>query len=160
MLSWSDYRRRSLPWRVRGVGRLVGVLIAMSLAVPAVSRAAEDDLHHHDQQGAAMILQVKPAVVGIITEVSAEVTIRCGKGDTYVVKPEPTRENGTGFLIHPDGWIATNGHVVEPFYTADENHVADFLEAAADAAAEPPWPSCPRASGRRDVAPSSRTRRT
>lgn len=134
VLSWSDHKRRSLPWGVRGVGRLVGVLIAMSLAVPAVSRAAEDELHHHDQQGAAMILRVKPAVVGIITEVSAEVTIRCGKGDTYVVKPEPTRENGTGFLIHPDGWIATNGHVVEPFYTADEDHVADFLEAAADAA--------------------------
>ena len=54
-----------------------------------------------------MILRVKPAVVGIITEVSAEVTIRCGKGDIYVVKPEPTRESGTGFLIHPDGWIAT-----------------------------------------------------
>jgi serine protease Do len=134
VLSRSDHKRRSLPWRVHGVGRLVGVLIAMSLAVPAVSRAAEDALHHHDQLGAAMILRVKPAVVGIITEVSAEVSIRCGKGDSYVVKPEPTRENGTGFLIHPDGWIATNGHVVEPFYTADEDHVADFLEAAADAA--------------------------
>ena len=48
----------------------------------------------------------------MIAEVSAELTIRRGKGDAHVMKPEPEWENGTGFLIHPDGWIATIGHLL------------------------------------------------
>ena len=85
----------------------------------------------------SMILRVKPAVVGIFTDVRAEVTIRCGKNGTYVVKPDPDTENGTGFIIHPDGWIATNGHVVKPVYKDDAEHIATFLQAAADAACGP-----------------------
>jgi hypothetical protein len=85
----------------------------------------------------AMILRVKPAVVGILTDVRAEVTIRCGQNDVYVVKPDPDRENGTGFVIHPDGWIATNGHVVKPVYKDDAEHIASFLQQAAEAACGP-----------------------
>jgi serine protease Do len=121
----------------RCVGGMVWLLLAVSLAVPTHALASANVLQYHDELEAAMILRIKPAVVGIITEVGAEVTIRCGAGGVYVVRPEATRENGTGFIIHPDGWIATNGHVVAPAYTDDEDHAADFLEAAADAACKP-----------------------
>lgn len=49
---------------------------AVHRVVPASSRAAGDALRRHAELGAAMILRTKPAVVGVITEVSAEVTIR------------------------------------------------------------------------------------
>jgi len=33
---------------------------------------------------------------------------------------------GTGFIIHPDGWIAPNGHVVEPFLGDEAEHRANL----------------------------------
>jgi len=88
----------------------------------------------------AMILQVKPAVVGIPTEVRAEVTIRCGDNDTYVVTPEPEIENGTEVIICPAGWIATNGNVVKPAY---EEQIAHFPELAAKATCGEGLPKSP-----------------
>src|SRR5262249_60680219 len=55
------------------------------------------------------LLRAKPAVVLIISEVSAEVTLNCGSGVTKVTPPV-FRETGTGWVIDGGGWGVTNGH--------------------------------------------------
>jgi hypothetical protein len=131
-----------MPWRRRDEGRhrwLGACAVAIGLvALPGFAAAGQRVLAERDAERVeAMILRVKPAVVGIVTDVRAEVTIRCGKNETYVVKPDPDTENGTGFIIHPDGWIATNGHVVKPVFKDDAEHIANFLQQAAETACGP-----------------------
>ena len=59
------------------------------------------------------MFRAKPAVVLVVAEVSAEVTVNCGSGPTTVTPPA-FRETGTGWFVDRRGWIITNGHVVEP----------------------------------------------
>jgi rhodanese-related sulfurtransferase len=61
------------------------------------------------------MLRAKPAVVLVISEVSTEVTLDCGSGSTKVTPPV-FRETGTGWFINGEGWVITNGHVVQPAY--------------------------------------------
>lgn len=59
------------------------------------------------------LLRVKPAVVLVIAEVAAEVTLDCGSGPLKVTPPA-VRETGTGWFIDGNGWVITNAHVVQP----------------------------------------------
>ncbi|HWT82878.1 MAG TPA: hypothetical protein VN648_29195, partial [Candidatus Methylomirabilis sp.] len=124
------------PRHSRAILWLMSIAATLVL-LPVLVLAGEITPDRYEEIVAARINRVLPAVVGILTDVRAEVTVRCGKDDIYVVKPDADRENGTGFIIHPDGWIATNGHVVKPVYKDDEEHVTDFLTQAATAACGP-----------------------
>src|SRR5438552_1334900 len=58
------------------------------------------------------LLRAKPAAVLVIAEVSSEVTLDCGSGVTKVTPPA-FRETGSGWFIDGNGWVITNGHVVQ-----------------------------------------------
>ena len=77
--------------------------------VPPVSDAATES----ELQSA--VFRAKPAVVMIMVRIGATATVRCSDGSTAVVQPGSIGELGSGSIIHPDGWIVTNGHVVQPY---------------------------------------------
>ena len=57
--------------------------------------------------------RAKPAVVLVVAEVASEVTLDCGSGPQKITPPV-YRETGTGWFLDADGWLITNGHVVQP----------------------------------------------
>jgi S1-C subfamily serine protease len=105
---------------------LLGLVFGLAVSMPSLALAGEYTRDRHERIVAAHIGRVLSGVVGIRAEVKAEVTVRCGPKGVDVVTPEGDRENGTGFVIHPDGWMATNGHVVMAIQKPDEEHVTHF----------------------------------
>jgi len=112
------------------------LLVALFSALPAWAGSGRGA---GDAELEASILLVRPAVVLISSQVNAEVTIRCGAGPVQVVRPDPYYETGSGFVVHPDGYVATNGHVVAASYRKknDPTLVDGFVQAAAQKACGP-----------------------
>lgn len=93
---------RRIAIAVTGLGFLAG------LALPAAAQKPDTVQE--------ILLRAKPAVVLVIAEVAAEVTLDCG-GGAQTVTPPVFRETGTGWFVDGRGWIITNGHVVQPAHT-------------------------------------------
>jgi S1-C subfamily serine protease len=108
--------------------RVHAVCTALALAAilgPLATRP--EAVHENEHDLKASILRAKPAVVLISSEVGAEVRVDCGAGITSTVTPPSHYETGSGFVIHPDGFIATNGHVVASHYEMDEREITAEL---------------------------------
>lgn len=84
------------------------------------------------------VFRAKPAVVMIAVRIGATATVRCSTGPPVVVRPGTIGELGSGSIIHPDGWIVTNGHVVQPYQEGAAGPFAvELLERAVASACAP-----------------------
>jgi S1-C subfamily serine protease len=105
------------------VAQLIGAA-AWLLLTGYAEAATESELQ-------SAVFRAKPAVVMIAVKIGAEATVRCGSGATSTVRPGAIGELGSGSIIHPDGWIVTNGHVVQPYQEgADGSFAAELAENA------------------------------
>jgi rhodanese-related sulfurtransferase len=98
-------------------------LVLLATSVPRAARAA-DVISLQE-----IILRAKPATVLVIAEVGSEVLLNCGSG-LKKTSPAPFRETGTGWLIDSNGWIVTNGHVVQPAHEGPPWVVQDQVQKA------------------------------
>jgi hypothetical protein len=100
-----------------------------------------------DAELQSAVFRAKPAVVMIGVEAGATAVVRCDGGQPVTVHPSPIRWIGSGSIIHPDGWIVTNGHVVEPFHDKNEGELgAELLRKAIAVACEAELQRLPEAS--------------
>src|SRR6266404_6286382 len=61
------------------------------------------------------LLRAKPAVVLVVAKISSKITLDYRTGPVKITPPV-FRETGTGWFLDADGWLMTNGHVVQPAY--------------------------------------------
>src|SRR2546426_11499115 len=99
-------------------------LILLAISAPASAARAADAISLQE-----MILRAKPATVLVVAEVGSEVLLDCGAG-LRKTRPAPFREPGTGWLIDSNGWIVTNGHVVQPAHEGPSWVAQDQIQKA------------------------------
>ena len=98
----------SMPTRWAALGVLGLGLIAGTVPPRGAFGATETELQ-------SAVFRAKPAVVMVGVRVGGTATVRCSEGPAVTVRPAVIGELGSGAIVHPDGWIVTNGHVVQPY---------------------------------------------
>ncbi len=89
---------------------LFGAVVVTALALLPVAASAQKPITLQEA-----LQRAKPGVVLVVAEVASEVTLDCGSGSgPQKITPPVFRETGTGWFLDADGWLITNGHVVQP----------------------------------------------
>jgi serine protease Do len=95
--------------RVRLLARAAGLAMALALAVPAASLAADPPPAGY----APVVAKLLPTVVSIYVRTAVEKTADTNKGQVQFASQA---SQGSGFVVDPAGYIVTNRHVIEGAY--------------------------------------------
>src|SRR4030095_1067223 len=116
---------RAKPAVVMVAGRMGGTASVRRSGAPGAAGAStETELE-------SAVYRARPAVVMVAVRMGGTASVRCSDGPAVTVRPAAIGELGSGSIVHPDGWIVTNGHVVQPYQEGrDGAFGAELLEKA------------------------------
>src|SRR5262249_30195373 len=110
--------RNFMRWMNIGCATAAALMIAAACLASTPSIPAGTQANLRETNDVRVYKAVKDAVVNIST--TKIVTARVGTGDPFfdqfmggVIRQVPAQSLGSGFVIHPSGYIITNEHVVE-----------------------------------------------
>jgi serine protease Do len=99
--------------------RLEGFLTVVCLLVSAAMSFAQQET-----DGAKMLRRIKPAVVYVEVEAKADIFESGKRLETDIAVKGGS---GSGFMINPNGYIVTNGHVVELYRDSNEESLKKLV---------------------------------